>query len=140
MAYRDRIEFFNYRTKEYVSIKGPKHEVPPFWVSGRGANVMTGYNIDVKFGYRDLSFGKTNTYALYGGYSELDYRETGNMAKTVIVFSEDFEVLAKLNLDRSVFAIAVDEERKKIYAITTDEEPGIAIFPIPEKLLTNKKP
>lgn len=38
-------------------------------------------------------------------------------------------------LDRSVSQISVNDQTNEIYGLTTDEDPGIAVFDIPVELL-----
>jgi len=38
-------------------------------------------------------------------------------------------------LDRSVFYISINEQTNEIYGQTADEDPGIAVFQLPEELL-----
>jgi hypothetical protein len=40
-------------------------------------------------------------------------------------------------LNKSIRGLTVDESLGKIYGITTDEDPGIAVFDIPKELLKN---
>jgi len=137
MNYRDRIELFNYKTKELKSIKGPdiKDEIQPFKIAGSGTGLGGAYGWDANFTYRDITFKDKCIYALYGGHSQLDYQETNIIAKTIFVFSYDMKLKSKLQLDKSVVALEVDEELGKIFTITTDENPGIAVFDLPQEIL-----
>ena len=87
------------------------------------------------YGHRDIDFSKRYIYDLYGGYSEVAYRKTEILAKTVYILTKKGEMVARLDLDKSVISITVDEKLGKIYGITTDKEPGIAVFDIPKELL-----
>jgi len=137
MNYRDRIELFNFKTKALKSIKGPEliDEIQPFKIAGSGSGLGGAYSWDAKYRYRDLAIKNQNIYALYGGHSQIDYRQTGIVAETIFVFSYDMKLKGKITLDRSVVAIEVDEDLGKIYTITTDENPGIAVFDLPKELL-----
>lgn len=134
MAYRDRIEIFNSTSEEWITIEGPRTIIPPYKIGGKGINIDAAYGFEVKYGHRDLAFGKRYLYDLYSGYSEFEYRKSSKLAQTVYILSKYGEVQAKLNLDYSVQSITVDESRKKLYGITTDEEPGIAVFDLPQEL------
>ncbi|WP_286756806.1 BF3164 family lipoprotein [Roseivirga sp. UBA838] len=136
-AYRDRIEIFEYDTKSFTIIDGPRLEIPPFNIKGSGKNRMAAFPIETKYGHRDISIQDRYIYDLYSGFSELDYRKDGDLAKTIYVLTRKGDVTAKFNLDKSVKSIAVDESKGKIYAISTDEETGIIVFDIPKKLLSN---
>uniref|UniRef100_UPI004047D4A0 BF3164 family lipoprotein n=1 Tax=Roseivirga sp. TaxID=1964215 RepID=UPI004047D4A0 len=137
MAYRDRIEIFDYKSKRFITVDGPRLEIPPFQIGGSGPGAIAAYSREIKFGHRDIAFGKQFIYDLYGGFSEIEYRQTSRLAETIYILTKKGEMVAKLNLDLSLRTIAVDEDLGKIYGITTDEEPGIAVFDIPKELLKN---
>lgn len=133
--FRDRIEIFDYQTKEFITVDGPRLELPKFEISGSGANSALIFNPNEPYGHRDVAFGDSYIYDLYGGYNEMQIRQTNEAAKTIFVLTAKGEMVAKLDLDRSVRSISVDESLGKIYGITTDEDPGIAVFEIPKELL-----
>lgn len=135
--YRDRIEIFDYNTKEFIILDGPRLELPQFEISGSGANSALIFNPNEPYGHRDIAFGDSFIYDLYGGYNEIQIRQTNVIANTIFILTTKGEMVAKLNLDRSVRSISVDESLGKIYGITTDEDPGIAVFDIPKELLKN---
>jgi len=135
--FRDRLEFFDYQTKEFVIVDGPRLELPKFEISGSGANSALIFNPEEAYGHRDIAFGESYIYDLYGGYNEMHIQQTNVIAKTVYVLTTKGDMVAKLDLDRSVRSITVDESLGKIYGITTDEDPGIAVFDIPKELLKN---
>lgn len=135
--FRDRLEIFDYSTKEFVVVDGPRLELPKFEISGSGANSALIFNPEEAYGHRDIAFGKSYIYDLYGGYNEMHIQQTNVIAKTVYILTTKGDMVAKLNLDQSVRSITVDESLGKIYGITTDEDPGIAVFDIPTELLKN---
>lgn len=129
--YRDKIEIFDYQTKEFIEIIGPRMEIPPFQIAGRDEAAPAIYPQDTKYGYRDISFGKDNIYFLYSGYNYQEYMTNSTLAKTIYVLTKTGDVIAKINLDTSLRAFAVDENSNKIFGVTTDENPGIAVFTMP---------
>lgn len=133
--FRDRLELFNYENKDFIIVDGPRLELPRFDISGSGSNSALIFNPEEAYGHRDVDFGKNLIYDLYGGFNELEIRQNNVIAKTIFVLTHKGEMVAKLNLDQSVRSITVDEILGKIYGITTDEEPGIAVFDIPKELL-----
>jgi hypothetical protein len=64
-----------------------------------------------------------------------NYKATGKLAEKLFVFPHDGEPLFKLIPDRSLQAIVVYESKGEIYGLTTDEDPGIAVFKLPQELL-----
>lgn len=65
----------------------------------------------------------------------MEYRETGELAYKIFVFSHQGKPILKLELDRSIQSLVVNEDTNELYGLTTDEDPGIAVFKIPEELL-----
>jgi hypothetical protein len=136
--YRDRLEIFDYETKKFTIIDGPRLELPPANISGSGSNSALVFSMDQKYGHRDIAVGRKFIYDLYSGRSQQEIQETGRDCETVYVLTIKGEMVAKFELDKSIWGITVDEDLGKIYGITTDEEPGIAVFDIPKQLLENK--
>jgi hypothetical protein len=56
------------------------------------------------------------------------------IAKIIYAFSHEGKLICRFDLDRSVRSIAIDEEQKYLYGVTTDEDPGIAVFSLPKEL------
>lgn len=56
------------------------------------------------------------------------------IARIVYVFTHKGELVSRLDLDRSVRSIVVDEDLKQLYGITTDGNPGVAAFDLPQEL------
>jgi hypothetical protein len=133
--YRDRLEIFDYETKKFTLVDGPRLELPPANISGSGSNSALVFSMDQKYGHRDISVGRKFIYDLYSGRSQQEIQETGKDSEIVYVLTIKGEMVAKLELDKSIWGITVDESLGKIYGITTDEEPGIAVFDIPKQLL-----
>ncbi|MGW8122489.1 BF3164 family lipoprotein [Roseivirga echinicomitans] len=138
-TYHDRLDIFNYNTKKSIIVDGPRLAYPHFDIAGSGAGVGVIFGSEAKYGHRDIAFGEKYMYDLYGGYSDKDYKRTGKLAETIFILTKEGVVVAKLNLDRSLFSITVDEYTGKIYGITTDEDPGIAVFDIPKELLNKQE-
>jgi hypothetical protein len=136
-TYHDRIDIFDYNTKQSIFVNGPRLDYPHFDIANSAAGPGVIFGSEAKYGHRDISFGGKYMYDLYGGYSDNDYKRTGKLAETIFILTKEGEMVAKLNLDRSLFSITVNEANGKIYGITTDENPGIAVFDIPTELLKN---
>ena len=133
--YRDRIEIFNYSTKQFIFVDGPRLGYPDFDVVGSGANAGVIVKPEVKYGHRDIAFGEKYMYDLYGGYNYAEFLKSSKIAETVYILTKKGEMIAKLNLDKSLRAITVDEVMGKIYGITYDDKPSIVVFDIPQELL-----
>lgn len=127
----DKIDVFNARTKEFKVIYGPDPEVFEFelYQEASGASVI--WSIDAPYQYRDIEITKDRIYALYGGISEPEINKTSEVARTLRVYDFNGNLLEQYQLDRSLNSIALDIENNKIYGITTDSDPGIAVFSLP---------
>lgn len=132
---RDRLEIFNNRDKSFIIIDGPDLELPQFELIESGS--ITHLNVDYEnpYRYRDAVITKNFIFALYGGVSQAEYNKTGVMAEQIWVFDHNGKPLSNLTLDRSIINFVVNDATNEIYGLTTDEDPGIAVFDIPQELL-----
>ncbi|SFB48197.1 BF3164 family lipoprotein [Algoriphagus aquimarinus] len=133
--YRDRLEIFHFDTKKFDIVEGPRVELPDFniWHSNGQSAVI--FNPENAYGHRDIAIGEKYIYDLYGGFNQAHINEINEIAKTIYILTHDGDVVGKLNLDVSLRSLEVDEKLGEIYGITTDEDPGIAVFDIPDKFL-----
>lgn len=132
--FRDRLEIFDYNSKTFKIIDGPDLELPKFELYG--PDVPLNIPIENPYRYRDVAISSRYVFGLYGGINEENYRATGKIAEKIFVFSHSGEPLLKLILDRSLQGIVVNETKGEIYGLTTDENPGIAVFKLPQELMT----
>ena len=128
---RDRLEIFDNRDKSFVIIDGPDLELPPF-------EIIDGYlylGPNHRYHYRDAVVTKKHVFASYAGVSSSEYNKTAILAEQIWVFDHKGKPLWKLMLDRSINNFVINEYTNEIYGLTTDEDPGIAVFKIPKELL-----
>lgn len=128
---RDRLEIFNYNSKEFVIVDGPSLDFPTFQEMGQDVDIP---QKDNPYKYRDISITQDYTFALYGGIGEFEIRKTSKVAEKIYVFTHKGEPVMLLALDCSLMGLTVDPS-KKIFGIATDENPGIAVFDLPNELL-----
>ncbi len=132
--YVDVVEIFDYKKKIFNIIQGPNLELPLFDVhETSGPSVF--FRPDTKYRYRDVAITSQYILALYSGYSQIDYNQTGIVAEEILVFDHKGNPLYNLKLDRSIINFVVNEVTNEIYGLTTDEDPGIAVFQVPGELL-----
>lgn len=130
--FRDRLEIFDYQTKEFITVDGPDLGLPTFKMMGKGNSASLYIPLEEnKYRYRDLTITSNYIFALYGGIGEFEFRETSVLATKIYVFTHNGKPLMQLNLDRSIEGIVVNEETNQLYGLTTDENPGIAVFNLP---------
>lgn len=127
----DKIDVFDARTKEFKTIYGPDPEVSDFEVHYDESGPSVIWARDAPYQYRDIEITKDRIYALFGGISQPEINKTSEIAKTLRVYDLDGKLLEQYQLDRSLRSIALDIANKKMYGITTDKDPGIAVFSLP---------
>ncbi|MBD8489817.1 hypothetical protein IFO69_13750 [Echinicola sp. CAU 1574] len=127
---RDHIEILHKRKGVVYTIDGPRNELPKYhFVSGgKGNSNVLIFEEDNPKAYRDVYIGDQFIYGLYSGHTRKEILKEGKIAKDIFVFSFEGDVIDHYKIDRSLSAFAVDESGGKIYGITTDENPGIAVF------------
>ncbi|WP_186756025.1 BF3164 family lipoprotein [Echinicola salinicaeni] len=130
---RDRVEILNRKNKEIIVINGPVNQVPKFHLTKgtNGASTSVIMDRDEPYKYRDVFVGDKYIYGLYCGRTNKEINSTGLNATEVFVFDLEGNILRSLSLDRSLQNLVVDEKKHKLYGITTDEDPGIAVFEMP---------
>lgn len=132
--YRDLMEIFNYKTKDFISVIGPDLKLPEFeYVDSKYGGMMS-FPPDFPKKYQEVAVSKNFIFALYSGFSYNDYAKSGLTAKEIRVFTLKGKPKWRLFLDRSVSYISINEQTNEIYGLTTDEDPGIAVFLIPKEL------
>ncbi|GAB2995542.1 hypothetical protein GCM10027284_12770 [Cyclobacterium sediminis] len=129
--FRDRLEIFDNRDKSFIIIDGPDLALPAFELIGN--ELYLGSN--PHFRYRDAVVTKNYIFALYGGVSQSDFNKTAVMATQIWVFDHKGKPLRNLKLDRSLINFVINEDTNEIYGLTTDEDPGIAVYTIPKEML-----
>lgn len=132
-VYRDRIEIFHYKTKTFYIVDGPRLEVPDFEILHNGGQSAVVFNREYPYGHGEIALGENYIYISYAGVTEKQIKETGEIAKRIYMLTHFGEIVGMLNLDFSIRDLVVDEKLGKIYGLTTDEDPGIVVFEIPEQ-------
>jgi hypothetical protein len=133
--YRDILEIFNYKSKEFFSVIGPDLGLPEFEFQQTKFGGMVSFAPDFPKKYQEVAVSENFIFALYSGYSHLDYKNSGLVGKEIRIFDLKGNPHLRLKLDRSISQISINEATNEIYGLTTDEEPGIAVFDIPKELL-----
>ena len=132
---RDRLEIFDNRDKSFIVIDGPDMELPPFELMDAGGKEHLYLGPDPRYHYRDAVVTEKYIFALYAGVRHSEFNKTALLAEQIWVFDHKGNPLWKLLLDKSIINFVVNEATDEIYGLTTDEDPGIAVFRIPKELL-----
>lgn len=132
--HRDLFEIFDYKTKKFISVIGPDLSLPKFEFhkSQFGEAVIISPEEPKRYG--DVFISSNRIFIAYSDYSYLDYAKSGLVSKEVRVFDLQGVPLMRIFLDRSISKIAINEEANELYGLTTDEDPGIAVFQLPMDL------
>lgn len=132
---RDRLEIFDNHDKSFIIIDGPDLDIPPYELIDADGVEHLYIAMEHPYRYGDAVVTDNFIYALYRGVSQAEFNQTGIIAEQIWVFDHKGKPLWNLRLDRSIIQIVVNEATNEIYGLTTDEDPGIAVFDIPEVLL-----
>lgn len=131
--HRDVMSIFHYQEKKFYTVYGPSKELPLFEVhETAGPSIF--FSDESIYGYRDVVITKHFIFALYAGKSQKEFNQTGEMAEKIYVFDHKGKPIWKLDLDRSIINLVINEEKQEIYGLTTDEDPGISVFDFPEEM------
>ncbi|AKP52930.1 MULTISPECIES: BF3164 family lipoprotein [Cyclobacterium] len=129
---RDRIEILNRKTGEILAINGPLNHVPGFSIVGKGSGAGLVINEGEPYAYSSACLGNKYIYGLFCGRNREELLNSEINSTTVYVFDYEGNSKFELILDRSLQSIAVDEKSGKLYGITTDRDPGLAVFSLPD--------
>ncbi len=135
--YLDVLKIFDYKSKNFITIHGPNPDLPLFELHETSSGPSVGFSLETTYRYRDIVITKSHIFALYDGHSQTEFNQTGIMAEDILVFDHQGEPLWNLKLDRSIINMVINEKTNEIYGLTTDEDPGIAVFDIPQEILKN---
>ncbi|WP_373494155.1 BF3164 family lipoprotein [Aquiflexum sp.] len=131
-AYRDRIEILDKESGKITMVDGPYNFIPKFTlVKTGGQSDKLIIDINEPLAYWDVKVGNNFIYGLYSGRTNKQMREGTELATEIYVFELNGDMRCELKLDTSIRALAVDEDSKKLFGITTDEDPGIVVFDLP---------
>ena len=122
------LEISDLETGTTFGIYGPKsYEVVYDVFDSNGAPAA---NVDptIPKGYSDVFVGENSVFAVYIGKTNSEISAKGETSKTIFQFSLDGKPLSNFTINFPIKSISVDESHRKIYAITEDKDPGIAVF------------
>ena len=122
------LEISNIETGKTVSIYGPNLYEVKYEVFDSNGFPMAAVNADIPKGYSDVFVGEKSVFAVYIGKTKAVINSSGEISRTIFEFDLNGKPLSLYELNYPIKAITVDEKQKKIYAITEDREPGIAVF------------
>ncbi len=122
------LEISNLETGKTISIYGPNLYEVKYEIFGSNDFPLPNVNADTPKGYSDVFVGEKSIFAVYIGKTKASINSSGELSRTIFEFDLNGKPLSFFELNYPIQAITVDEKEKKIYAITEDREPGIAVF------------
>jgi len=128
-AYRDRLEILNDSNKKIITVDGPVNRIPKFKISsGRGQAASVIVDINEPLAYNDVYLTDSHIYALYCGKTEKQLREDSAGSESIFVFNFKGDIQKEYRLDIPINKLVVDENKRKIFGISVDSEPGLIVF------------
>ncbi|RZS97087.1 BF3164 family lipoprotein [Cecembia calidifontis] len=124
------VEIFHKETQEFYYFIKDESFKPKFKIQGNTGNDFIFWDLNSPYQFRDIWITDKHIFALFGGYSENQIQKQSTVAKQVYKLSLKGELIEIYNLDRSINNFAVNNSEDLIIGLTTDENPGIAIFEI----------
>ncbi|SHM59068.1 TolB-like 6-blade propeller-like [Cyclobacterium lianum] len=127
--FRDFIEILDLSSGEIISTRGPEHVIPAFVVDYSAGYPMAQFtDRSLSSYYMDIIAGDEYIYALYFGKSADLYYKNGELSKEIFVFDYDGKLVKTYTLDYSLVSLAVDEENRRFFGISSDEDPNVVVF------------
>ncbi len=122
------LEISNLETGKIISIYGPKNYEVKYEIFDSNGFPSADVDSDIPMGYSDIFVGKNSVFAVYIGKPNSLINSSKEISKSIFEFSLQGKPLSHFTTNYSIRSIAVDEEAKKIYTITEDKDPGLAVF------------
>ena len=124
----DSFEIIDLNSNKIIKVIGPLNQEFEYSLEADGSSIFPYIKPDLKNGYNHLEVGEDKIFLLFIGRSDEEIVKTGLFSTDIFVFDFEGKALIHYSLDRSVKSISVDERSNKIYAVTFEKEPGIAVF------------
>lgn len=122
------LEINDLKTGKTFGIYGPKLYEVEYDVFDSDGLPVANVDVDTPQGYSDVFVGEESIFAIYIGKTPASIKTSGESSRTIFEFDLAGNPLSLFELNYPIQSITVDEKEKKIYTITDDREPGIAVF------------
>ncbi|WP_209332988.1 BF3164 family lipoprotein [Lunatimonas salinarum] len=126
--FRDRLEVLDKKSGQIIGINGPENSIPEFQAVDAGAVITS----DHPLAYMDAFLGTEYIFGLYSGKTDKEIREQGRGETDLLVFDLLGNVKAVLKLDIPISSFTVDDKGQRIFGVTVDSDPGVAVFNLPK--------
>lgn len=124
----DYLEIVRLSDQSITTLIGPTHEIQDFKISMSVGYQMPAFPLETTTTrYLDVFAGEKSFFVLFSGKS---YRQISEMTNLNRVFELDYsgKILGQYQLDYPLLGFTVDEKNRRIYGVTTDEEPNLVRF------------
>lgn len=116
-------------SSEKITVSGPISEPLKYEIRGSGRNIGADISMENTWAYTNVFLGKESIFLVYLGYPRAEsIGKNAKMSNEIFELDYDGNPIAYYQLDRQIYSIAVDDKERKIFAVTFDENPGIAVF------------
>jgi hypothetical protein len=122
------LEIHNLDLGNTISIFGPKSYDVAYSVFDNNGYPSANVDSATPLGYSDVFVGKKSVFAVYIGKTSSSISSSGENSRTIFQFSFEGKPLSHFTTNFPIKSLSVDEITRKIYAITEDKDPGIAVF------------
>jgi hypothetical protein len=124
----DEFEIFDLNNQTIKVLKGPVNKEFNYTIQTDGnVNVAIADENSV-YGYNNSYITENYIFLVFIGKTRQQLGESKETSRDIFQFDLEGNPIAHFETNVSIRSIAVDEKQKKIYAITEDREPGIAVF------------
>ncbi len=124
----DEFEIFDLDNQSVKVIKGPITEELKYEIQADGNVNVANEDENSVYGYNNSYMTENYIFLVFIGKTRKQLRELKETSRDIFQFDLDGKPIAHFRTNVAIRSIAVDEKEKKIYAITEDREPGIAVF------------
>ncbi|MBS4072429.1 MAG: hypothetical protein KGZ90_13925 [Algoriphagus sp.] len=124
----DYIDIVRLSDQSITTLIGPESTIQDFRIGNTGGYQMPTFPPETSTTrYRDVFAGENSFFVLFSGKS---YSAISEMTDINRIFEFDYsgKPLAQYQLDFPLFGFAVDERNRRIYGVTTDQEPNLVRF------------
>jgi hypothetical protein len=124
----DEFEIFDLNNQTEKVLKGPVNKEFNYTIQADGNVNVALEDENSIYGYNNSFMTENFIFLVFIGKTRNQLRETKETSRDIFQFDLEGNPIAHFKTNVSIRSIAVDEKEKKIYAITEDREPGIAVF------------
>lgn len=127
----DRLQIFRPDGTLVSEARRPANFEPVYKSVIRAGHPSMSSGDDLRFGYVDLAATDAHVYALYSGRTRRDFPGEAVYGEYVYIYDWNANLRTVLRLDAAASSIAVDESKKKLYAVQHLPAPAVVVYDLP---------